>query len=60
MKERRTNPEKRRRFDELRSDLLERLRGVCAEWSPHELAKLVDGMVRVRLKYEPWSAVPKQ
>ena len=58
MKERRTNLEKRQRFNDLRAELLERLRAVCAEMSPHELARLTDRMVRVRLKYEPWSSVP--
>ena len=60
MDERRKNFTKRERFETLRVNLLERLRRVTADMPQRELERLTAAMTRLRLKYEPWSALPEQ
>jgi hypothetical protein len=60
MKERRTNLTKRERFEALRASLLQRLRDVTKGMSPCDVDRMIAAMTRLKLKYEPWTALPEQ
>lgn len=53
--ERRKNQHERVRFDALKGSLCARLQRVCRTFSPTEFERLIVRMVRVQLKYEPWT-----
>lgn len=57
--ERRINKAKRALFEDLRMDLRLRLDRVCDHWPGAELDSLTAQMTRLRLKYEPISALPE-
>jgi hypothetical protein len=52
MKDRRQRPELRARFEEIRREISERVRGVCRGMAPDECDALFSRMARVQLKYE--------
>ena len=56
--ERRRDLARRKRFDELRADLLYRLRPVCKETPVRELEQLTARMTRIRLRYESSVGMP--
>lgn len=60
MMERRANLEKREQFELLRSRLRHRLERICAHFPQAEFENLTARMTRLRLKYDPVSAVPER
>jgi hypothetical protein len=52
MQDRRQQPQRRARFEEIRKELSERMRDVCREMAPTECDALLSRMARVQLKYE--------
>jgi hypothetical protein len=58
--ERRTRPDRRARFEEIKADITARLRRVCADMTPAEFETLVSRMARVQLRYGPESATWNQ
>ena len=59
MGERRTNLRKREYFEQLRTELTERLRRLSGAMSHDELAALTARMTRLRLKYELSTGLPE-
>jgi hypothetical protein len=55
--ERRKRVDRRARFEAIKSDLIARLRAVCANMAPAEFEMLVTRMARVQLRYEPETAI---
>lgn len=53
--ERRKSEKDRVRFDALKASLVGRLQWVCRTFSPMEFERLIVRMVRIQLKYEPWT-----
>lgn len=52
MQDRRRLPERRARFEEIRTEIAERLRDVCRGMTPDECEALLSRMARMQLKYE--------
>jgi len=52
MHERRRRPEQRARFEEIRTDIAERVRAACRGLPAEECEALLSRMARVQLKYE--------
>jgi hypothetical protein len=52
MQERRQRPERRARFEEIRTEIATRVRDACREMSADECEALLSRMARVQLKYE--------
>ncbi len=52
MRERRQRPERRARFEEIRTEIAQRMRDVCRGMSPEDCEALLSRMARVQLKYE--------
>jgi hypothetical protein len=52
MQDRRQRPERRARFEEIRTEIAERVRDLCRGMAPDECDALVSRMARVQLKYE--------
>lgn len=55
--DRRSDMRTRAYFEQMRADLAMRLRTVCAQLSDEEFRSLTEAMTRMRLKYEPFTAV---
>lgn len=58
MRERRTNPTRRQRFEFACKELRDRLRRVLQNTPAHELDWLAAKMTRLKFKYEPWTGMP--
>lgn len=52
MQDRRQRPERRVRFDEIRTDIAGRVRNLCDGMAADECDALLSRMARVQLKYE--------
>jgi hypothetical protein len=57
MSDRRRDPARRARFDEVREAKIARLRRVCRDWSRREIEQLAARMTRLELKYGAWSGL---
>lgn len=58
--ERRSSEQDRVRFDALKASLVQRLQWVCRTFSPMEFERLIVRMVRIQLKYEPWTQLRRE
>ena len=58
--ERRLNPKKRERFENIRLEVAARLQRVCSHLPDLELRELTARIARVRLRYEAVTAVPER
>jgi hypothetical protein len=52
MQDRRQWPDRRARFEEIRSEISQRVRDLCRGMTPEECDALLARMARVQLKYE--------
>ncbi len=52
VQDRRRRPERRARFEEIRTEISERVRDLCRGMTPDECDALLSRMARVQLKYE--------
>jgi hypothetical protein len=52
MQDRRQRPERRARFEEIRTEIADRVRDLCCGMTREERDALVSRMARVQLKYE--------
>lgn len=59
MLDRRTDVVRRQQFERARRDLVQRLQRVCGHWPPDELHALTARMIRLRVKYDPFTGMPE-
>jgi hypothetical protein len=56
--DRRVDHKKRERFEQLRREIADRIRTVCASFCQSELESLTAKMARIHQRYESKTAVP--